>query len=50
MTPDGVMALKPTTFANHFYLLANGSDGEQVRAQRPRMHADLEAGATFAWA
>ncbi|EFN56227.1 hypothetical protein CHLNCDRAFT_145015 [Chlorella variabilis] len=29
MTPDGVMALKPTTFANHFYLLANGSDGEQ---------------------
>lgn len=28
MTPDGVRALQPTDFAKHFYLVANGSDGE----------------------
>lgn len=32
MTPDGVKSMRPTSFAEHFYLVAAGADGEEVRS------------------
>jgi hypothetical protein len=41
MTPDGVKSMRPTSFAEHFYLVAAGADGEEVRIDTPGQMYEL---------